>query len=62
METTNTDSNKSPLRLAPWIMAGVTLLLGVLLSTKVALIDAEHHLSDARSQAVSDLKHCSCQA
>ena len=52
---TSTRENKSRLRLAPWSVACLTLMLALLLSYKVALIDASHRLSDAKRQAISDL-------
>lgn len=40
---------------SPWVIAILTLLLGLLVSVKMAQIDTEQRLSDDRSQATSEL-------
>lgn len=49
------DGNNSRWWQSPWAVAVITLLLGLLISTKIALIDAEQRLSDDRSRAISEL-------
>lgn len=52
LETDKAVSKTYPSWLAPCFMSMVTLILGLLLSAKVALIDADHTLSVARSLGV----------
>lgn len=40
---------------SPWAIAAFTLLLGLLISVKIALIDCENRLSSDRSRATSEL-------
>jgi PAS domain S-box-containing protein len=49
------DKNIARWRQSPWAIAGLTLVLGILVSTKLALIDADHRLNNARSKAISEL-------
>lgn len=39
----------------PWLMAGLILVLGVVLSAKIGRLDRERRLSDARSQVIQEL-------
>lgn len=55
METVKTGNKKYQLRFTPWFQAGITLLLGLLLSAKVAQLDSDQRLNDAKSQAISEL-------
>lgn len=55
MATITTGSNKEHFWFAPWFVASVTLIFGVLLSAKVTLIDAAHRLGDGRNQTIYDL-------
>lgn len=55
MENSRISGKKSAFWNGPWFLAGVTLILGFLLSFKVALIDADHHRNDARNKAISEL-------
>lgn len=47
--------NTSPFWLKPFILACLTLILGSVLSVKTAMIEAEHKMSEARSQVISEL-------
>ncbi len=55
MKNSSIHGNNSAFWHGPWFLAGVTLILGFLLSFKVALIDADHHRNDARNKAISEL-------
>lgn len=55
MEKANADKNNSPFWIAPWFLASVTLVIGLLLSTKIAQYDVKHRSIDARSQTISEL-------
>lgn len=39
----------------PWVLAGLALLLGALLSWRIGLLDTQQRISEARGQALNDL-------
>ena len=39
----------------PWIMAGLSLILGLAVSWRVGLLETERRVSEARSQTINDL-------
>ncbi|NTV50220.1 MAG: PAS domain S-box protein [Geobacteraceae bacterium] len=55
METGKTGDNTSRLWRKPFVLACVTLLLGSVLSVRMAMIEAEHKLTDAKSRVISEL-------
>ncbi len=55
MKQMGTERNSLHWWQSPWIVAGITLLLGIMISAKVSLIDAEQRQFADRSRAVSEL-------
>lgn len=55
MKHMGTERHSSHWWQSPWIVAGITLLLGIMISAKISMIDAEQRQFADRSRAVSEL-------